>query len=326
MIREILIASSFPDIGQGVRRDQFIQCLDLVWEVQKVAYWMSRRFVRDEEMPRPLMHVTRIAYFIDTAFDYRWERFLGEEQCVKSLTAEFTEALEIVGAAEHADLVREIGAYSVAISRNISDQERVFDMCQDEILRLRDVHLSASKLDRRYPEVCGKWEERPDELHDLRWSAPVFLCARYIDSLPIFRRVATEIYAAELDHLVDAIPEIAARRREYEASREWEKKAIERVMGTNEDTTNYTLFGIRHWKGRGNWEWNFGTWNGSDWIHHSAVFVDGEIIVFEGATNKVVTSAAAPECAVGSHVPSNAPSEPPPGQLGFNTRYKIGNR
>jgi hypothetical protein len=325
MIREILVPNSFPAIGPGHRRDDFVAARDLVESVQQVAYLLSYRFVRDAEMPQPLIHVSRINYFVTIALQDHWAVLFGDEQSAKILRSDLVAAFEAVGAQEHANLVHEVGIFSIAASRQFVIRERAHEACMDELSNLKRKRLTGPKLELRYPSLRGKWHALLDDLHDPYWCAPIFLCARYIDGLEIVRQVADANYLTELDRAAATIPDIAERRRAYEASREWEKKAIERIMKTEESTTHYTQFGVRNWEGRSVWEWNFSVPIDSCWRLHRAIFVDGEIIIFESEADRIIARADAQECAHGSKVVSNAPPERPD-SLGFNLRYIIGNR
>ena len=134
-----------------------------------------------------------------------------------------------------------------------------------------------------------------------------------------------EAYEAALDKLASAVPDRAARRRMREGARPWEKKAIDHLFAQAfYSNIWYTAFGTRQHNGRTVWCWNFTVGKTPGQGHHQAIFVDGEAIMFEGNTNKIVGRRPAPECAPGSGVARNEP-DIEPGTEGLNISLLIDN-
>jgi hypothetical protein len=151
------------------------------------------------------------------------------------------------------------------------------------------------------------------------------LSARYIAGWKDVRRVPAEAYPAALDRLASAIPDRAARRQAREDTRPWEKKAIDHMVAQAfYSNIWYTAFDTRHHDGKTVWCWSFTVGKTPGQGHHQAIFVDGEAIMFEGRTNKIVGRRPAPECAPGSAVASNAP-DLEPGTEGKNISLLIAN-
>jgi hypothetical protein len=132
-------------------------------------------------------------------------------------------------------------------------------------------------------------------------------------------------YEAALDKLAPRIPDLAARRQKWEDARPWEKNAIDRLVAQAFFSDIwYTAFSTREHNGRKVWCWNFTVGKIPGKGHHQAIFVDGEAVMFESNTDKIVARRPAPECAPGSGVARNEPSGEP-GTEGPNMIYRIAN-
>jgi hypothetical protein len=295
----------------------FDECVELVGSVQQFAYLMAKRLVRDDEMPRNLILVSRVNYFVGQVLNGDVQQFLHNTQYSYVFTSDLIEALRTVGAVEHAEVMAQISAF---IEKGRSEKGAIEqDKLAELKKRLEAEHLSNAKLNSRYP-----WAKQAEWNWGDRWSAPIYLCARYIDSWRSLRIVPDKAYQMELDQLAKRIPDLERRQKAREDARPWEKKAIERLMKLGEAKIYYTAFSARIWKEKKYWCWNFTTTPGQSGGHHQAMFVDGELIVFMGKTDEILARAPAPECAVGSAVARNEPGQAPDG-LHPNLILKINN-
>jgi hypothetical protein len=223
--------------------------------------------------------------------------------------------LQTVGAVEHAEVMSRISAFieKGRAERNAIDSDKL----QELKGRLEREHLSDAKLNARYP-----WARTEKWSWGDRWSAPIYLCARYIQGWTNLRYVPDGQYPTEIDRLAARIPDLTAREKAHQEARAWEKKAIEKLMQSDKSPIYYTAFSARSWNAKTVWCWNFTTAPGDKGGHHQAIFIDGEIIIFKGDTPEIIARAPAPECAPGSTMRRNEPDKPP-GSIGPNMLLRI---
>jgi hypothetical protein len=289
------------------------ECRDLVADVQEFAYELSKRRVHDAEMPRKVILVSRVNYFVGQVLNGGVHQYLHNTGYSYEFTADLIEAFRTVGAVEHADVMSEISAF---VERGRAECNAIEnDKLQALIDRLETEQLSAGKLNARYrSRRANRWSWGD------RWSAPIHSCAHYIDGWTNLRYVPDDQYDAEIDRLAARIPDLAAREKAHQEARAWEKKAIENLMRGSK--VYYTTFGIRTWNEKTVWCWNFTVMPGYAEGHRQAIFVDGEIIIFMGDTPEVIVHAPAPECVPGSTTSRNEPDQTP-GSLNPNISIRI---
>jgi hypothetical protein len=240
-------------------------------------------------------------------------QFLHNTGYSYEFTADLIDAFRTIEAIEHAQVMSEISAFieNARAERNAIENDKLRALKE----RLETEQLSDAKLNARYrrPRTnTWSWGDR--------WSAPIHLCARYIDGWKNLRYVPDSQYEIEINQLAARIPDLAAREQAHQEARAWEKKAIERLM--HGEKTYYTAFSTRTWNGKSVWCWNFTTTPGDKGGHRQAIFVDGELVIFMGDTPEIIARAPASECAPGSTTPRNEPDKAP-GSLSPNIIIRI---
>jgi len=295
------------------RERSFDECRDLVAHVQQFAYELSKRRVHDTEMPRNVILVSRVNYFIGQVLNGDVYQFLHNTRYSYEFTADLIDAFRTIGAIEHAQVMSDISAFieKARAERNAIENDKLRALKE----RLETEQLSDAKLNARYRQPrtnTWSWGDR--------WSAPIHLCARYIDGWKNLRYVPDSQYEIEITRLAARIPDLVAREQAHQEARAWEKKAIEKLM--HGERIYYTTFSARTWNGKSVWCWNFTTTAGDKGGHRAAIFVDGELVIFMGDTPEIIARAPAPECAPGSTTLRNEPDKAP-GSLSPNVIIRI---
>jgi hypothetical protein len=313
MINEIVLfdrPSSSPDeliqmgVAPPVAEFMFIQSkVDLVTQF---AHDLSLRHIRDDEMPESVINVSRVNYFIGQILNGGFLQFVQKSNWDKGFIAGVRNGLAAIEAKEHlavfdgaAQIIDE--AYKRDGGKLDTDQ-----FCRS-LADLEREHLSDSKLSQRLDMIVDAswtWEER--------WQLVQVMNAVYIGSWENVRRLPLADYKQALDGIVARIPDLKERREEYEAAGPWEKRKIDRFIAQmGFDYVWYTTFSEKEYNGRKVWCWNFVIGRTIGEGHHHAIFVDGEAIIFEGDTDKVVARIPAPESASISGVTRNEPRGQP---------------
>ena len=228
------------------------------------------------------------------------------------------DGLKAVGAEEHLAVFE--GAAEMIEEANANGGNIDLSAFDAKVERLEAEYFSDAKLSRRLRrkvDVSWTWGDR--------WAIGRLLTSRYIDGLKNIRVVAPPRYEEELNKLMSVIPDLELRRKARADARPWEKKTIERVMTDKGlDHVWYTAMSARTHGGKNLWCRNFtvGTTPGEG--HHQAIFADGEIIVYKGHTDEIVTRAPCPEAVEGSDLPRSEPDRQP-GTEGSNIIIRISN-
>lgn len=313
------VAYRLRRMGADPRFAMFSEAQQKIDEVTSFAHGLWERQVLDDEMPPKVIDVSRVNYLVGQVLNGGFLQFIHNSQWNRSFVGGVRSGLAAIGASEHL-AVFEGAAHLVDQAYETGGGNLDVDRL-DEMLDQRErEYFSNSRLSRRLGQsVDDSWT------WGNRWECAQMLSARYIAGWKNVRRVPAEAYSAALDKLASAVPDRAARRLAREDARPWEKKAIDHLVAQAfYSDIWYTAFGTREHNGRTVWCWNFTVGKTPGQGHHQAIFVDGEAIMFEGRTNKIVARRPAPECAPGSGVASNAP-DLEPGTEGKNISLLIAN-
>lgn len=313
VIREIILfdrPSSSPEelmqmgVDQSAAEFMFIQ--SKVDQVTQFAYDLSLRHIRDDEMPESVINVSRVNYFIGQILNGGFLQFVHNSKWDKKFIAGVRNGLAAVGATEHLAVFD--GAAQMIDEAYKRDDGKLdaarFCASFDE---LEHEHLSDSKLSQRLDmDVDDSWTWAE------RWQIAQVMNAVYIGTWDNVRRLPLADYEQALDRIVADVPGLEERRKEYEAARPWEKRAIDRfVARMGFDYVWYTTFSDREYSGRKVWCWNSSVGRTTGERHHQAIFVDGEAIIFKGDTDEIVARLPAPESASGSGMARNEPEGQP---------------
>jgi hypothetical protein len=298
---------------------EFMETQSKIDEVTGFAHALWERDVRDDEMPAKVINVSRVNYLVGQVLNGGFLQFVHNSGWNESFIGGVRSGLAAIGASEHL-AVFEGAARLINDAYATGDGKLDTDRFRAAVDQLEREHLSNPKLSSRLGRsVDDSWT------WGNRWDCAQMLSARYIAGWKNVRRVPAEAYSAALDKLASAVPDRAARRLAREDARPWEKKAIDHLVAQAfYSNIWYTAFGTREHNGRPVWCWNFTVGKTPGQGHHQAIFVDGEAIMFEGRTDKIVGRRPAPECAPGSGVASNAP-DIEPGTEGLNISILIAN-
>lgn len=298
---------------------EFMEVQTEIDEVTRFAHGLWERHVLDDEMPTKVIDVSRVNYFVGQILNGGFLQFVQNSRWHKSFVDGVRSGLAAIGAAEH-HAVFEGGARMINDAYEKGGGKLEADKFRARFDQLEREHLSNSRLSQRLERTVDdswKWGDR--------WQCAQILSARYIAGWRDVQRVPAAAYPAALDGLAAAVPDLAVRRQAREDARPWEKKAIDRLVAqAGLDHIWYTGFSARLHNGKKVWCWNFTVGRTPGQGHHQAIFVDGEAIMFKGATEEIVARLPAPQAAAGSGVARN---EPPgePGAQGRNIFIQIAN-
>ena len=312
-------ASTSRDTDVPPLAAEFMEIQTKIDEVTRFVRGLSKRHVRDEEMPEKAINVARVNYLVEQV---RYGGFLGfviNSRWDESFVAGVRSGLAAIGATEHlavfdgaASLIDE--AFEKGGGKLDSNKLKT------ALYQLEREHFSNAKLSGRLSRIVdSSWT--PGD----RWQCVQMLSVRYIAGWKGVKRVPAAAYAATLDNLAARIPDLAARRQMREDGRPWEKKAID-CLAAQASFTHlwYMAFSIREYNGKKVWCWNFTVGTKPGQGLHQVIFVDGEAIMFKGNTDTIVARMLAPECAPGSAVARNEPDKEP-GMEHRNISFRIPN-
>jgi hypothetical protein len=284
----------------------FMEHQDKINGITGFAHALWERYFLDTEMPIEAINVSCVNRLVGEVTNGGLWQFVQNTSWDKYIVEGTRKGLKAVGAEEHLAVFD--GAAQMIEEANANNGGNIdLDAFDAKVERLETEFFSDARLSRRLRrgvDASWTWGER--------WEIARLLTSRYIDGLKNIRVVAPQRYEEELDSLMSAIPDLEIRRAARADARPWEKKTIERVMTAKGlDHVWYTAFSTRAHGGKPLWCWNFtvGTTPGEG--HHQAVFADGEVIVYKGSSDEVVTRAPCPEAAEGSTAPRAEPDQEP---------------
>jgi hypothetical protein len=300
------VAASMRRAGVPPLAADFMDVQSRIDEVTGFAHGLWERHVLDAEMPVRVINVSRVNYLVGQVLNGGFSQFVQNSGWDRSFLDGVKSGLTAIGAEEHAAVFEgAVRLIDEAHRREGGDPDS--EKIGAAIDQLEREYFSDYRLSRRLSRSVDDswfWGER--------WQSAQMLSARYIDGWRDVRRVPIADYPAALDALAAGIPDLAARRSQREESRPWEKKVIDRlVAGAGLDHVWYTAFSAREHNARKVWCWNLTVGQTPGEGHHQVIFVDGEAIMYEGSTDRVVARMPAPQAAPEGGVSSNAPSIEP---------------
>jgi hypothetical protein len=299
-------AEGLRRMGVPSRTAEFMTTQSTIDEVTGFAYDLSLRQVRDDEMPRKVVSVSRVNYLVGEVLDGGFLQFVHNSKWHKSFIAGIRSGLAAIGAKEHL-AVFEGAARLIEEAYASSGGKLDTGKFKDAVNQLERKYLSNLKLTWRTGWIVGNswtWGDR--------WQSVQILSARYIEKWQGVQHLPRADYEAALDRLAARIPDLAARRQKSEDARPWEKNIIDRLVAQAFlSDIWYTSFSTREYNSRKVWCWNFTVGKTPGQGHHQAIFVDGKAIMFKGNTDQIVAQRPAPEAVPGSGVISNEPEIEP---------------
>jgi Domain of unknown function (DUF4375) len=275
-------------------------------EVTGFAYDLSRRHVRDDEIPPKVINVSRVNFFVGEVLNGGFLQFVHNSKWDRSFVAGVRGGLAAIGAREHL-AVFEGAARVIEEAYAASGGKLDTSKFKATVTQLERKHFSNLKLTWRTGWIVGNswtWGER--------WQSAQILSARYIDEWQDVQHLPRADYEAALDRIAARIPDLAARRQKSEDARPWEKNVIDRLVAEAFlSDIWYTSFSTREYNGRNVWCWNFTVGKTPGQGHHQAIFVEGNAIMFKGSTDQIVAQRPAPQAIPGSGFISNEPETEP---------------
>jgi hypothetical protein len=290
------VAARMRNMGVPPLAADFMEAQSKIDEVTDFAQALWERHVLDAEMPVRVINVSRVNYLVGQVLNGGFSQFVKNSGWDKSFIDGVSAGLSAIGAEEHSAVFE--GA------RRLLDEasQREGGDPWAAIHQLEREYFSDYRLSRRLSvDDSWYWGER--------WQSAQMLSSRYIDGWRDVRRVPVAEYPAALDALAAGIPDLAARRSQREESRPWEKKLIDRLVASaGLDHIWYTAFSAREHNARKVWCWNLTVGQTPGEGHHQVIFVDGEAIMYEGSTDRVVARMpASQESGIASNEPEIEP-------------------
>jgi hypothetical protein len=287
-------------------------------EVTGFAYDLSRRHVRDDEMPPKVIHVSRVNFLVGEVLNGGFLQFVHNSKWDKNFLAGVRGGLAAIGAKEHLAVFE--GASRLIDEAYASGGKLDTTKFKAAVDQLERKNLTNLKLTWRTRFMVGNswtWGER--------WQCAQILSARYIEKWQGVQHLPRADYEDALDRIAARIPNLAARHQKSQDTRPWEKNVIDRLVAQAFlSDVWYTAFSAREYNGKNVWCWNFTVGKTPGQGHHQAIFVDGNAIMFKGNTDQIVAQRPTPEASPGSGVISNEP-EMEPGTQHPNLVLKITN-
>jgi hypothetical protein len=298
-----------PYTELGRRNRSASECFEFCREVRDFAYYLALRGFRDEEMPKPLIHVSRVTRLVDstTVFDDIFQ-FFDSINWSQEFVEETIAALRVMGADAHAIFLSTLHSYVESIRSTTAALNN--NEFYEVIARATEDHISADLLQQRY----GSFWVDGDQDWERRWYSICLHAVTYIDGWTILKRVPRDTYYADISSYFASKPEIVQRLRELENARPWEQRYIEGAMRRlGHKRLQYTIFGKKTDK---LWSWIFQT----EQVYAFAVFDQGEMVIYHRDTDQVLAREPIPELLSGA---SRSEPEMTPRELPPNTHVKV---
>jgi hypothetical protein len=300
----------YTELGRGDRSPE--ECRRFCLDVNSYATHLELLGFRDDEMPRPLIHVYRVSELVirtepvDDILD-----FFIHIKCSQTLVEETISALEEIGADAHARFLTSVNSYLKSIQYKLTTSN--VDEIHKAIAKATQDHLSSDILQQRY----GNFGVDGDDDGERRLYSICLDAIKYLERRTNLKRVPDGAHnQEELNRYFASKPAIVLRLKEIENARPWEQLYIERAMrGLGCKLLQFGRFLRDDDK---HWSWHFWTDQGRGF----AIFDQAEMIIFRTgmpevffrADNPVVwTREAIPELLSGAprNEPEIAPSEVP---------------
>lgn len=183
-IIDCVFVSDEPYTEPGRRDWTPSECYRFCLEVHSYAERAAEFGFADHEMPKPLIHVhraTEVAYRSESFDDL--EDFLSHIEWSSVLVEETIEALQVIGADEHAHFVATVHDYLKDLGYKIGPN---MDGIRDVIGKAFAEHLSADALQKRYGDFGV--DDEGDDL-DRRWYSICLQAVRYMDGWTNIKRI-----------------------------------------------------------------------------------------------------------------------------------------
>lgn len=199
-------AEPFTELGRSDRSPQ--ECFEFCLEVNIYAERVAEFGFRDQDMPKPLIHVHRVTELVlrsEPIDDL--EDFLIEIKWSKVVVEETIEALVAIGADHHARFLATVHEHLMGL--NYAIKRSKLASIRDVIANAADEHISVDALEQRYGKFGVSDEGDPD-----RWCSICLQAVRYMDGWTNIKRVPGGPTDAELKEYFNSRLEIARRSKE----------------------------------------------------------------------------------------------------------------
>jgi ankyrin repeat protein len=183
-IIDCIFVSTEPFTEQGRRDRTPEECFRFCLEVDVYAGRVAQFGFRGDEIPKPLAHVHRVTELVlrvEPCDDL--EDFFNEIEWSEAVVEETIEALDAIGADDHARLLATVGDYLKGIEYSV--QRSSLDTIREVIANAAEEHLSVGALEKRY----GNFGVNDDGDFDRKWRSICLQAVRYMDSWKNFKRV-----------------------------------------------------------------------------------------------------------------------------------------
>jgi hypothetical protein len=211
-IIDCIFVSTEPFTEQGRHQRSPEECFRYCLDVDIYATRLSLFGFRDNEVPKPLIHVHRVTELVlrtepcDDIVD-----FFVEIKWSQAVVEETIDALQEIGADAHARFLSALHHHLK--SREYKVKRSDLDQIYEVAAKAAQNHLSANVLQERY----GNFGVDGDDDLDRRWRSICLQAVRYMDGWTNIKRVPNGAHNdAELKKYFDARPEILQRLKEIE--------------------------------------------------------------------------------------------------------------
>lgn len=292
----------FTELGRADRSPE--DCSRFCLDVNIYATYLEILGFRDDEMPRPVIHVYRVSELVirteplNDILD-----FFTHIKCSPTRVEETINALQEIGADAHARFLTSVNRCLESIQYELTKSN--LDEIYEAIAKATEDHLSSDIMQQRYGNFGvdddGDWERR---LYSICLHA-----VKYIEARTNLRRVPHGAHnEEELNKYFASKPAIVQRLKEIENARPWEQRHIERAMrGLG---CKLLQFGRFLKDDDEHWSWHFWTDQGQGF----AIFDQAEMTIFRVGNPKVFIRADNPEVWTREVIPellSGAPRNEP---------------